>query len=303
MRPILRPGSHVLRRDHHQLQIGLDPEQAVVLPDADDVRTCLGLMSRSAQATEYAGSRTLDLLAANDLVVDSSRLIPLIPSHGSAAQPAVSRNDVAALARSAGDQVAAMLAARSACGVDVVPFGNGLSHELADDLRGLLTGVGVRGSVPSRNSAPSRSSAAVVALVGVGEPDRELVDGWMRAGTPHLVVRLTEGAATVGPFVAPGQTACLRCLDAHHTDADPSWPLLVAQYSSMTALDRADGVPEPVDNLIATIALAWAARDLTSYAESRTPSTWSTTVRFDPHLTSLRTQAWQRHPACGCAWA
>lgn len=296
MRPILRPGSHVLRRDHHQLQIGLDPQQAVVLPDADEVRQCLSLMSRSAQATEYAGAQTLDLLAANDLVLDSSRLMPLIPSYSSD-QPAVSRNDVAALARSAGDQTAAMLTARSACRVSAVPFGNGLSHGLADDLRGLLTGVGVR------TAAPSHHPAGVVALVGVGEPDRELVDGWMRAGTPHLIVRLTEGAATVGPFVAPGQTACLRCLDAHHTDADPSWPLLVAQYSSVTRRDRADGVPEPVDNLIATVALAWAARDLTSFAEGRTPSTWSTTVRFDPHLTSLRTQAWQRHPACGCAWA
>lgn len=296
MRPILRPGSHLLRRNDHELQIGLDPEQAVVLPEADEVRHCLSLMSRSAQAAEYAGAKTLDVLTANELILDSSALMPLIPSIESG-RPAVSRNDVAALARSAGDQAAAILAARRAFRVDVVPFGNELSHQLAGDLRGLLAGVGVRAT------GPAHRSAAVVALVGVGEPDRELVDGWMRAGTPHLIVRLTEGAATVGPFVVPGKTACLRCLDAHHTDADPAWPLLVTQYASMTTRDRADGVPEPVDNLIATVALAWTARDLTSYAEGRSPSTWSTTIRFDPHLTSLRTQAWQRHPACGCGWA
>ena len=298
MRPILRPGSHVLRRNAHELQIGLDPDQAVVLPAADEVRHCLSLMSRSAQATEYAGAQTLDVLAAHDLILDSSALMPLIPSCGSD-QSAVSRNDVAALARSAGDQATAMLAARNAFKVDVVPFGNGLSQRLADDLSGLLSGIGVG----VRAAGPSHRSAAVVALVGVGEPDRETLDGWMRAGTPHLIVRLTEGAATVGPFVVPGETACLRCLDAHHTDADPAWPLLVTQYASMTTHDRSDGVPEPVDNLIATVALAWAARDLTSYAEGSTPSTWSTTIRFDPHLTSLRTQAWQRHPDCGCAWA
>ena len=295
MRPILRPGSHVLRRNDHELQIGLDPDLAVVLPEADEVRSCLSLMRRSAQATEYADAETLDVLTANGLILDGSALMPLIPSC-SADQPVVSRNDVAALARSAGDQAAGLIAARRAFKVDVVPFGNGLSHQLAGNLRRLLAGVGVRAA------GPSHRSTAVVALVGVGEPERELVDGAMRAGVPHLIVRLTEGAATVGPFVVPGETACLRCIDAYHTDADPAWPLLIAQYASMTSHDRADGVPEPVDNLIATIALAWAARDLTSYAEGRPPSTWSTTIRFDPHLASLRTQAWQRHPACGCGW-
>src|SRR5680860_1807611 len=95
MRPILRPGSHVLRRNDHELQIGLDPDQAVVLPEADEVRSCLSLMSRSAQTTEYAGAETLDVLAAHDLILDSSALMPLIPSCG-ADQPVVSRNDVAA---------------------------------------------------------------------------------------------------------------------------------------------------------------------------------------------------------------
>ncbi len=33
----------------------------------------------------------------------------------------------------------------------------------------------------------------------------------------------------------PGATACLRCLDAHCTDADPSWPLLVRQYATASS--------------------------------------------------------------------
>ncbi len=41
-------------------------------------------------------------------------------------------------------------------------------------------------------------------------------------GLPHLMVRLTEGDAVVGPFVVPGRTACLRCLDAHHADGRPT---------------------------------------------------------------------------------
>jgi bacteriocin biosynthesis cyclodehydratase domain-containing protein len=113
---------------------------------------------------------------------------------------------------------------------------------------------------------------------------------------------MSEGAATIGPFVVPGRTACLRCVDAHATDADPSWPLLVTQYASRAGEDRCDGVPEPVDVMLASVSLAWAARDLASYAEGRRPGTWSATIRFDPYLTAIETQPWLRHPQCGCSW-
>jgi hypothetical protein len=77
----------------------------------------------------------------------------------------------------------------------------------------------------------------------------------------------------------------------------------VTQYASAVAHEREDTVPEPVDPLLATLACAWAARELVSFAEGRRPATASTTVRLDPHLTALETQQWPRHPACGCAWA
>jgi bacteriocin biosynthesis cyclodehydratase domain-containing protein len=140
-------------------------------------------------------------------------------------------------------------------------------------------------------------------LVAVGEPAREATDAWMRDGVPHLVLRLTEGHAVVGPFVRPAETACLRCIDAHHTDVDPSWPLLVAQYATAVTREREDTVPEPVDTVLATLAAAWAACEIVSHAEGREPATTSATIRLDPHLTALETQAWPRHPACGCSWA
>jgi bacteriocin biosynthesis cyclodehydratase domain-containing protein len=125
----------------------------------------------------------------------------------------------------------------------------------------------------------------------------------MRAGLPHLLLRLVEGHAVVGPFVLPGETACLRCIDAHHADVDPSWPLLVAQYASAVARDREDAVPEPVDPLLAGLTAAWAAREVVSHVEGRRVSTTSATIRLDPHLTALETRAWPRHPECGCSWA
>jgi bacteriocin biosynthesis cyclodehydratase domain-containing protein len=297
MRPILRPGTHVLRRTDGELQVGLDPHRAVVLTDEPEVRGCLERLARAADLGEYDGRATLDLLIDSRLVLDGNTLMPLIPSRPAEPGPRrrpVSRADVAALARSAGDDAAALLETRTRTRATVTSFGNGLGASLASDPEELLREAGLR---VSRNGGVD-----VMALVGVGEPQREVADGWMRSGTPHLLVRATEGCTTVGPFVVPGKTACLRCIDAHHTDADPSWPLLVAQYASLTSRDRADGVPEPLDTMVVRLALAWAARDLASYAEGRRPSSWSTTIRFDAQLTSVETRSWLRHPACGCGW-
>lgn len=319
MRPILRPGSHVLRRDSSEVQVGLDPQQAVILADDGDARATFALLSRSADVREYDERSTLDLLQAHQLLIDGSTFLPLVPS---CAEPpgklTPQRHDVAALARSAGDRAGALLEARKRLEVEVVTFADTpdecLSHTLADLLR--ETGAQVKRSTarvprgaPAHAVSPPYPAASaiaggqrVAALLGVGEPHRDLVDEWMRTGVPHVLLRLTEGFATLGPFVVPGRTACLRCLDAHHTDVDPCWPLLVAQYAGLSWHDRADGAPEPVDGLVAKVALAWAARDLASYAEDRTPSTWSTTIRFDSHLTSIETRTWLRHPECGCGW-
>lgn len=144
--------------------------------------------------------------------------------------------------------------------------------------------------------------ADVAVVAGVGEPPRELVDRWQRAGVPYVLVRIVEGYAVVGPFVVPGRTACLRCLDATATDEDPAWPLLVEQYSDASSRDRKDGMPEPCDPLLADLACAWAARDVVSYLSDHRPSTWSVTVRIDPLLHDVRSTDWLRHPACGCTW-
>ncbi len=295
MRPILRPGTHVLRRSATELQVGLDPRHAVVLPDEPTVRSLLAGLATAAEVDQP--SPTLDLLAAHDLVLDSGSLLPLIPSGTTDSRP-VARHDVAALARAAGDDAPVLLQARTSARVTVATFGQHGSR-LAADLRTLLAGAGI--GLTAAEGDRGRTDQPIV-LAGAGEPHRELLDPAMRDSTPYLLVRIVEGSATVGPFVVPGRTACLRCLDAHQSAADPAWPLLVEQYASTEGRDRPDGSPEPVDSLVTALALAWAARDLVSFTEGRRPSSWSTTIRFDPHLVSLEHQTWLRHPACGCAW-
>ena len=143
----------------------------------------------------------------------------------------------------------------------------------------------------------STPSAAGVALVwSEGELARDRLDGWVRAGTPHLVVAELPDGPRLGPFVLPGSTACLRCVDAHVGEADPRRALVVEQVATGRALRPARPAPA-----LRALALAWAVHDLGTAAEGSRPSTWSATLRLDA-LPPVRT-AYRRHPHCGCAWA
>ena len=290
MRPILRPGTHVLRRGRGELQVGLDPGSALVLPDSAAVRESLRLLGASADVASYAETGVVDLLADHRLLLDERELTPLLsPTHG---PPAAT----AALARAAGDTTSQVRTARGRSSVQVRGFGHPAGEALPEQAVALLETAGL-GEQPAR-----RGHLRCALLVGVGEPDREHSDDWLRAGTPHLPVRLTEGRAVVGPLVVPGVTACLRCVDAHCTDADPAWPLLVRQYATASARDRGDGVPEPLDPLLATLALAWAVRDLATFVDGGRPTSWSATVTLHPEPGHLETRSWLRHPACPCTW-
>lgn len=332
-RLLLRPGVHVLRRSSDLLQVGLDPARAVVLPDDATHRTLLDALTSpgSARPEDYH-QPTVGLLSAAGLVVDAATLLPLLPT-GSLPASGVPRIDAAALAASDGDAVGGLVEARSRATARVAFAGGTHAQAVAGVLSRLLCGAGLgcagpydaaTAEVPEAGPGraggtttipgaaalppetgpvpgPGTGEVPVAVLVAVGEPARELTDGWIRAGTPHLLLRLVEGNAVVGPFVRPGETACLRCLDAHHTDVDPAWPLLVAQYAAAVARDREDAVPEPVDSVLATLAAAWAAREVLTAVEGRSPATSSTTVRLDSRLTCVETQSWPRHPQCGCA--
>jgi bacteriocin biosynthesis cyclodehydratase domain-containing protein len=293
MRPLLRPGTHVLRRADGSVQLGLDPGQAVVLDGAD---LCPGLLDGSADATD----RGVAELDEHGLLVDERVLMPLVGQTGTRLPRAAG----AALVRDGGPQAQQQAAAREQTRVVLAGFGHPDGAQLLDALEALRSRSGVRRqrSRPAEGAARRPRHRVVGVLAGVGEPDRELVDEWIREQTPHVLVRLTEGRAVVGPFVVPGRTACLRCLDAHHTDADPEWPLLVRQYAEAVRHDRADGVPEPVDPALAALAVAWAARDVTTYVDGGRPSTWSGTLTVHPDLATVETRSWLRHPECGCTW-
>ena len=303
MRPLLVPGVHVLRRPGDEVQVGLDPVRSLVLPG-----TAQAALSAWAQGRgDVPGEVVPALLSAGLATTDDRPLRAALPP--ALEGTAWTRHTLAALARDAPGDLEEVLALRASTVVTVQPFGHDLGRQLAEELVTLCARAGLalprprRPGPEPRRTRPAPLERSVVALVGVGEPPRELTDPLVREGTAHLVVRLAEGRAVLGPFVVPGRTACLRCLDAYLTEHDPAWPLLVEQYARATRADRSDGIPEPVDASLAALATAWAARDLASYAEGATPGSFSSTVRLAPRLETIETRQWPRHPDCGCGWS
>lgn len=151
----------------------------------------------------------------------------------------------------------------------------------------LLEAAGIGAAVPGR-------PADVHVVAASGPLSRERLDPLIQEGAPHLVVAGTgrPGSLRLGPFVLPGITACLRCVDAHESGSDPRRPLLVAQLSELR--------PAPVDPTVVGLACAWAACEIASYVAQRRPATWSGTVDLDLEVPVVQT--WERHPWCGCAW-
>jgi bacteriocin biosynthesis cyclodehydratase domain-containing protein len=301
---VLRPGVHVLRRSSTEIQVGLDPERAVVLPDRPAVRGLLDSLASPAATPEGEHDRAaLTALADSDLLVDADTLLPLAPTGVPGERHGISRGGLAALGCLAGDQAGVLAGRRAAGVVDVVSCGDRGAGLVADRVVDLLDGAGAGARGLTHGTVPDPAdSPAVGLLVSVGEPPREHLDGWVRSQVPHLVLRFCEGHVLIGPFVLPGETACLRCVDAHHTDADAAWPLLVAQHAAASARGRADGLPEPLDPVLATLAAAWAVREVLSHLEGVPPAVSSGTLRLDPRATSLSSQVWMRHPCCGCGW-
>ena len=268
-----RPGVHVVRRDGDHLQVGVDPPRRVILPDRPAVRALLGGLS--ATADDPHAREALRSLRAAGLVLEGGE-----PGSDSPGDPTARRAAEAQF----GEDAARRLAARAEARIGLrAPTGTGAT------VRGLLRGAGVGLAAPG--DLPS-----AWLLVTADEPLRGEIDPLVREGAPHLLV-VCGAAARVGPFVVPGRTACLRCVDAHLAEPDPRRPLVVEQVARATA--DADGVP--VDPTLEVLALAWAVRDLARYAEGDRPATWSATVDIDHAGPAVR-RMWERHPHCGCAW-
>jgi bacteriocin biosynthesis cyclodehydratase domain-containing protein len=164
------------------------------------------------------------------------------------------------------------------------------------DPAGLLRACGVR-------MTPWTSRARVVLVLSDGELAREVLDPLLRERTTHVVVRLVDGGAVLGPFVEPGVTACVRCIDAQRSILDPHHVAVTTRYVRASARVRADGVPDVADPALATMALAWGVREVVGHLAGRRPRSWSRTIELGADPSQVLDRGWDRHPECGCCWS
>jgi hypothetical protein len=190
-------------------------------------------------------------------------------------------------ADSAQDTLAALVEAGLLTGGAPAPVAVSASvsgpRALTEELGALLRAAGVAVT----------PDGTVRVLVADGAVRRTAVDPLVRHGACHLLATVTPWGWELGPFVVPGVTACLRCVDAARAEHDPHRGVVLDQVA-------AAGVPGPVDPTTRALALAWLARDLLAYGRGERPTTWSATVDVGEGMP--RRQPWLRHPHCGCAW-
>jgi len=276
-RPTLRPGLCVVRRDDRHLQVGLDPPHRVVVPDAPEVRRLLEELRLGVPPTPGTpvAHRVLAALVEQDLLVDAAELDARLAT-------AADRAAVAAVFGAHGSGAPDVLDRRAAAPVAV-----DAPADLADGATRLLHGSGLRTTVGP--------TPAVLLVIGDSVVARDRFDRAVRSGVPHLVVQGGADAVSLGPFVVPGVTACVRCVDAHRAEADPRRSLLIEQCG------RGSAILEPRDPASMALAVAWAVRDLVSFVDGHEPATWSATVSVGAGPAPVLSR-FVRHPHCGCSW-
>ncbi|WP_372729674.1 hypothetical protein [Nocardioides sp.] len=282
-RPVLRPGLRVVRRDDRHLQIGIDPPHRLIVPDHPDVRRLLADVRCGQPPTPDSpeGTDVLARLHAHGLLVDGDLLAT---AQARATDPASAAATFAQFGPEAGDRLAARRSAR------VLVLGESAVRDPA--LR-LLAAAGV----PVLPPDAAEDDTTVTLVLSEGEVRRETVDAFVQAARAHLVLVCGAFECAVGPFVVPGVTACLRCVDAHLGHLDPRRATVVEQVAG----SRAPGDPVARDPSLVAMAIGWAVRDVVGYLDGDLPSLWSSTVRIDAGL-ALTRRTWQRHPHCGCSW-
>jgi len=270
--PLLHPRVTVLVRPSGVVQLGWDPERAMLLdPPGLDTAAVLGFLrlldgmrSRSEICAEADGHG----LTAEQ----AGQLLDEIEAAGLLQLPREPRYEITA--------------------VRVHGLG-----PLSDAVTAGLRGLGVR---PTRSrsyhpDAPKpRERVDLMVLTDTVVIDPRLVADLVVNRIPHLQVRVRDGKGVIGPFVLPGETSCLRCADLIKADYDADWPHLAAQL-----LDRV-GHASPAA-IAATAALALTELEaIMECSTHRCPATLNTTLELDLDSHQLQHRYWEPHPRCGC---
>jgi hypothetical protein len=296
-RPQLLPGTPVLVRAPDEIQVGVEPDGAVLLRGAGPPLLVARLDGRSdLPALLHCGAAAgLSALEVETVLLALQRAGLLAEGRAGAAgglRP-VRLAGVGQLAQ----QVAALLLE---AGLDVYAAdldGHGPPPQLSPDRERVAAARTPPGRFTLVNhwSKPDRDDLDLTVVApDTAEVDRLVTDHLLRGDEPHLLVRSTGATATVGPLVIPGQSACLRCADLRRRDVDPAWPRLLSQ------LVRS----RPATSAVLTAwAASVAAAQALAFLAGTLPEVVGATLELSARDHLMRWRAWPRHPTCGCAWS
>ncbi|SDN07382.1 hypothetical protein [Allokutzneria albata] len=303
-RPRLLPGLPVLWRGDGTVQIGLDPRHAVVvdrlspdlvrvLRELDGRHTLQGLLDLGAQdGTDASRSEVAGLLSA---LAGAGVLDRDSTGSSTAAQrepPPGLITDAGVWALRTGRACADILAERGRSTVHV--HGSG---RVGDALVAMLRSAGM-GTV-RRIAKRSRSVPDFAVLIGPVLQDHQLRTALMADSVPHLAVEPHEVSAHIGPFVIPGRTSCLTCLDLRRCERDPAWGLVSSQLGNLCS---------PEELICAHGAAVVAAGQVLmmlshSGGVAGVPPTWNGAIELDPVRGKAFLRALPPRPGCGCGVA
>lgn len=278
---ILDPARPVLLRPDGAVQVGWDPQRAVLVrPPRGLTSTGLAAILRCMQTPTTTAALRHE--AARHGPVNTAELDSMLAA----------LVDARVAVRDTGPR-------RQHRAVSLRVHGRGpLSDLLVDSLR--CSGAVVRrSSHPHAEVSSARTDLVVLSDYLVADP--RLVRELHAEKLPHLPVRVRDGTGVVGPLVLPGMTSCLGCADLHRRDRDASWPAVAAQLRNTVAhTDRA--------TVLATVALALsqvdrviaAVRGMAAVRGLAPPPTLNATLELDLGTGSIMTRRWARHPLCDC---
>lgn len=327
MHPLLKATHRPLWRDGRTLQLGVDPDRALVLADvepatarllhelAGDRRTADRPATPGPVLDLLARARCLDAAAeavAPRLRADRALLGLVHPDEGQAdrvlAGRAATRAQVLGGGR-VGAALAHLLAASGVGRVTVVDPGpvvaddacpGGLSESDIGLRRGAAaTALAVRAMAPALDAGPP--DVVVLCPDGVAPPDAAAWRPLWEAGAALLCATVRETTAVVGPFTRPGGTGCPGCVSLHRADRDPAWPLIERQL--------ADPARRPAPTATAVLALAAAtaaAGEVLTWVDGRAagtdtrPASEQATLELPLPGWQWRRRFWGPHPQCPC---
>jgi hypothetical protein len=304
--PQLAPYAPVIQRAEDEVQVGIDPDNALVFRGSG-FGTLLALLNGSrpiravVRAARAAGLTAGQVTGALEALGGAG----LLTERGAApyADPLASSTVRLIGAGDVGYQLARLLILSGLGALYVydaeLPDSGlyptaGLLPSRAEALRSALADNGARISTLSHWSKPETTQLDLT-IIACDRPehDRVITEHLIRGDQPHLLVRCWGNGVSVGPLVVPGQTSCLRCADLVRSDADARWSNVLRQ------LPRVQTESPPA--LLAWAAAVAAAQTL-AFLHGELPESAGSTLELGWPDFVTRLRPWPAHSGCGCGW-